>query len=746
MTEEFKIFLPIAKINENKRTVSGYASTPTEDSDGEIVTLDAIKAALPDYMQYANIREMHQLKAVGKAQEANTDEMGLFITAKIIDDQAWQKCLEKVYTGFSIGGRKLDKKGKKITKLNLSEISIVDRPANGDCTFAIAKNRKELQINQIGYLIKEELTAEQKAIKKMAKAVESMAKANPPAAHDGFSLPAKTKEDIDKTNENNIACEAHGKIDCVECKKVINKEKEDKKPYGDVDYADKGYQEDGIHRYPINTEEHIRAAWNYINQQKNYDKYKPEDGAKVKSAIVSAWKAHIDASGPASAQSKEEKKKAKKIAKAELYKALGIQQFAFLTLGKKEKVIKEETFNEPDWMKLDKTPMKKSMQSAGDLSYIFDSIRRAQRSLLMEGKREGGDKKDHQLADKLGTIAKQLADVIGQKALHEGMEASTLTDADDQWVNTLLGEKDMTKGFGLDNGDELDPLSKAILNVVQKAAQPTRAQRMAKAEEDLDKSRKAMKAARKGIEECHKMLKASYMAKAAKKDGKDQEDEFDHAECMGKLNKAYSDLKQARDMSKSASDQITKAMTRAGQRGQEAGDAEPGFYEVPPGVKDLTPAAMAGAAPGTTQQLGQPPVYPGDGSVYAGKADNANDLMKFAKNGMVPVAVAELLAKQQQMEGELEIYRRMPAGGRQRPFMFDTSKITAGGDGSTVADLQKRQDMNKTLFAGVDVNAIGGGDEARHTQEVGKAIGNYLTSGMFARSIFDPNFKGTVGG
>ena len=90
---DFNFFLPIAKIDQEKRTVSGYASTPTKDSDGEIVSLDAIKMALPSYLEYGNIREMHALKAVGVAAETNVDKKGLFLTAYISDDQAWKKCL-----------------------------------------------------------------------------------------------------------------------------------------------------------------------------------------------------------------------------------------------------------------------------------------------------------------------------------------------------------------------------------------------------------------------------------------------------------------------------------------------------------------------------------------------------------------------------------------------------------------------------------------------------------------------------
>ncbi|MBO0717144.1 MAG: phage major capsid protein, partial [Rhizobiales bacterium] len=75
-------------------------------------------------------------------------------------------------------------------------------------------------------------------------------------------------------------------------------------PYGDVEYADPGYRSDGKKRYPVDTEDHIRAAWNYINKPKNAAKYKPADLAKVKAKIVAAWKDKIDPKGPPSAADK----------------------------------------------------------------------------------------------------------------------------------------------------------------------------------------------------------------------------------------------------------------------------------------------------------------------------------------------------------------------------------------------------------------------------------------------------------
>lgn len=63
-----------------------------------------------------------------------------------------------------------------------------------------------------------------------------------------------------------------------------------KKPYGDVKYADPGYQKDKKKRYPLDTKEHVQAALSYIGQQKNASQYSSGDLAKVKAAINAAAK------------------------------------------------------------------------------------------------------------------------------------------------------------------------------------------------------------------------------------------------------------------------------------------------------------------------------------------------------------------------------------------------------------------------------------------------------------------------
>ncbi len=760
---DFRVFMPIAKLDKENRTVSGYASTPAKDSDGEIVTLQAIKKALPGYMAWGNIREMHKLSAVGSAQEANIDAKGLFLTAKIVDDAAWKKCVEGVYKGFSIGGRKLDKSGNKITEIDMTEISVVDRPANPECSFALAKREKDVEVSKAeGFLIKLEKPAkpspEARALSKMAKIVGTLAKAGPPAAKDGLSLPAvpniqpdgtmshkdsRPNENVTrKTDDDAAPCEAHGKIGCEKCAAAKTQKLGDSsRPYGDVTYADDGLRPDGKKRYPIDTADHIRAAWNYIHKKKNAGKYTDDDLAKVKAKIVAAWKAHVNAEGPPSMDG-ESKTVGKSLVPEDLFKLSG---GGFLDLPKADALHKVVAAQAPapqgalpSFLTLGKAakPLRKSMRTAGSLSYVFDSLRDAQRSLLMEGKREGGDKRDKGLADRLGAIAKELSGVISQKATHEGEEATTLTDADDMFTNRMLGAETMSTPMNYAAGG--DPLTNAILDVVKRAAMPTKAQMMKEAGDNVKECRKAAKAAREMIEDCHKMHKAAFLAKTEKAAKGDKGgEEFDHAGAMEKLQKAYAEIDKARMLGKAAMAKMEK-VSRAGQKGQEVSDPESPFYEVPPGIKDLTPEMMATLSPAGSGKGSQPLDY--GNPVVALKGEGQGDLAKFAKNGMVSAEVMQLLLEKAQTDGELAALRRLPmsvAGGR-RPMAFNTQRLLGDGQGGH-KDVGA---LNKALFDGVDVGALNGQDERTHTEASARAIGNFIQSGLFGKSVFDPAFKG----
>jgi hypothetical protein len=65
---------------------------------------------------------------------------------------------------------------------------------------------------------------------------------------------------------------------------------ESKNPYGDVAYADPGYQKDKKKRYPIDSADHVRSAWSYISQSSNAAKYTPAQREAIKARIRTAAK------------------------------------------------------------------------------------------------------------------------------------------------------------------------------------------------------------------------------------------------------------------------------------------------------------------------------------------------------------------------------------------------------------------------------------------------------------------------
>ncbi len=65
------------------------------------------------------------------------------------------------------------------------------------------------------------------------------------------------------------------------------KPEEGERKYGDVQFADTTNN-----KYPIDTPEHVRAAWNYINHTDNAAKYEISEVETIKNRIKQAAKKH----------------------------------------------------------------------------------------------------------------------------------------------------------------------------------------------------------------------------------------------------------------------------------------------------------------------------------------------------------------------------------------------------------------------------------------------------------------------
>lgn len=539
--------MPFNKKDDVERLCFGYASTEAVDSEGEIVSREALVGALPDYMKFANIREMHQLSAVGVTLEANIDEKGLYLGAKIVDDMAWLKVTEGVYKGFSIGGRATarDPKNRKIiTGLELIEISVVDRPANPEALIEIWKaanaehsegsmppvyqpaqywdcglaghrhatkdqsvkcsKEQEKRFETPGTMTSahalvlaladkisgldpeglakasaalekaeqmdlqeqaEQREAEEGSVEKLAdrlrdiqvpkgathemigntlgcspemakSAVEfniirdnpAMAKslgllrADGTVAEPGSVVPPAASVDA-LTEANRIIARAAAMDDG---KKPTDKKPPPKKPddgdeddkaaegdegkeaakkpgdYGNVSYADPGYQKDGKPRYPIDTEKHIRAAWSYINQEANCTKYTADQCSTIKRRVVSAWKKEIDKDGPPSANGKKEK-------------AAMISKFAKLGLGNSDA----------------SQGLKKGIETVISALSLLKQVNQIQNCLVKEQAKED-DKSDQ--PGRWAELLKMMGGMIEDLATEEiGELLATGVDVDMRW-------------------------------------------------------------------------------------------------------------------------------------------------------------------------------------------------------------------------------------------------------------------------------------------------------------------------
>jgi hypothetical protein len=148
--DSVRLSLPFAKVDKERRIVSGFASLDNVDKQGDIVTAEASMKAFSAFR--GNIREMHQPLAVGKMVNFKEDRYfdpeskkfysGVFVSAYVSKgaQDTWEKVLDGTLTGFSIGGRmnkwddgydeKSDSTIRIIKDYDLVELSLVDSPAN----------------------------------------------------------------------------------------------------------------------------------------------------------------------------------------------------------------------------------------------------------------------------------------------------------------------------------------------------------------------------------------------------------------------------------------------------------------------------------------------------------------------------------------------------------------------------------------------------------------------------------------
>jgi hypothetical protein len=151
-----ELFMPLAKVDLDRRLVTGVATAETPDRSGEIFDYASSKpyfekwsaeaAAASGGKSLGAVRAMHGSVAAGKLTDIafDDDAKRIAVCAKIVDDDEWRKVQEGVYTGFSQGGRYVKRWADPDTGLTRytaepHEISLVDLPCVPDATFDVVK-------------------------------------------------------------------------------------------------------------------------------------------------------------------------------------------------------------------------------------------------------------------------------------------------------------------------------------------------------------------------------------------------------------------------------------------------------------------------------------------------------------------------------------------------------------------------------------------------------------------------------
>jgi len=148
-----QLTVPFAKVNEDKRIVSGFATLDNVDTQGDVVTAEASKEAF-DKSRF-NLRESHTNIAIGKVLNHREEEYysadddkvyrGIYVDAYISKGSplVWEKVIDGTLQAFSIGGSVKESKSeirksadgkahqvRVITKYDLTELSLCDAGAN----------------------------------------------------------------------------------------------------------------------------------------------------------------------------------------------------------------------------------------------------------------------------------------------------------------------------------------------------------------------------------------------------------------------------------------------------------------------------------------------------------------------------------------------------------------------------------------------------------------------------------------
>ena len=157
--------LTIKAVDEEKRELTGIATTPSTDSYGDIVDSEGAEYTLPIPLLWQHRSD----QPIGHVTKAKATKDGIEVVARLVTieepgtlkdrlDEAWQSVKSTLVRGFSIGfspieyTRIADTYSYRYIKWAWRELSVVTIPANTDATITAIKSISTEQRAALGLL------------------------------------------------------------------------------------------------------------------------------------------------------------------------------------------------------------------------------------------------------------------------------------------------------------------------------------------------------------------------------------------------------------------------------------------------------------------------------------------------------------------------------------------------------------------------------------------------------------------
>jgi hypothetical protein len=135
-----------SKLDDGSLMVYGKAAGPDLDDEAQGFDPKWLASAVPEWMRWGNVREQHSKISAGIAKTLEVDGDDYMVSVHVVDEGTVKKLEADVLKGFSFAVQNArlvmndpEFPAGRVVGGRITELSIVDRPANPNCTLTIAK-------------------------------------------------------------------------------------------------------------------------------------------------------------------------------------------------------------------------------------------------------------------------------------------------------------------------------------------------------------------------------------------------------------------------------------------------------------------------------------------------------------------------------------------------------------------------------------------------------------------------------